>query len=298
MSGRSLWNLVLVSVVGGLCTQALIGCSSGGSERQAAAPQVQQQQQRSSESHEQVQPQAQEQSTSQQQVHQQQQGLSESDGQVQPQAQEQSESEQQDQQASQALSSQQEEEATQPESLQQSNGDQSTLSAEEESSDSGFYGESFQEVDQFTGETATFLGIVGDGASPYDGFLYLACVEKDLRLVLANLPYVTSRTSSADLQFVTPETIGSPSRAPGRFYDSAGGDRNWELNDSRSRSLVKDPRVSGIGGHRFLWTIATSEQVTVRLQTYDQVFTATFEIGDITQAEHWDDIVACDGSVE
>ena len=201
-----------------------------------------------------------------------------------------------EQPAQQNVEPQAEAEAQQREQAQAEPEVQQQVQPAQDAVEEGFLGESTQSVDPFSGRAETFLTVVGNGVFP---FLELFCEDQDLRLVLADIPKVTSDGRFAYVQYVTSETMGSPREAQGRLFDSVDGARNWELTGSRSIHLTEVPaETSAITdrGWHFLWSLATSPDISVRMATNDDVFSVTFSIGDITHAEHWDDIVACDGS--
>lgn len=184
---------------------------------------------------------------------------------------------------------------------QQQVQDQTAALEEEaiEDDESGtFLGLSSSDVDAFSGERTTVIAAQGDGAFPYDGFLAFGCWDGELYIVLADIPYVTDDTRNGDLLWVSPSRVGEPAIVGGVFFDSVGGDRNWRRHFDWEwlHTTFRDPLSSRGQVRDFVTTLMEEGRVTVRLQTYDEVFSATFDFGDITAAEHWPDLADCESS--
>ena len=160
----------------------------------------------------------------------------------------------------------------------------------------GFLGESFAEVDRFSGAATVALAAYGDGAFPYDGLLMFWCSEGTAQMILADIPYVSGDVRTTVLQWVTPSVYGQTHEARGTFFDSDGGDRNWRARNLRPewfQTAVADLPANPNAIFSLIAHLLEDGEISIRIQTYDEVFGATFVFGDMSEAEHWTDFLDC-----
>lgn len=159
-----------------------------------------------------------------------------------------------------------------------------------------FLGESFAQTDRFDGSTTVVIAAYGDGAFPYDGILGFWCSDGDTVMILADIPYVASDTRRGTMFWVTPSTYGDAHSVTGAFFDSDGGDRNWRARNLRPEwfSTPVDELPDNPNATAFMIShLVQDGEISIRIQTYGEVFGATFQFGDVTQSEHWMQFVEC-----
>jgi len=115
--------------------------------------------------------------------------------------------------------------------------------------------------DRHTGEIVSFVGTSGTGGdSLYQGQLLLGCSGKTLGLVIGDLPFISSSTTSISVSIVIddrPALIRTVS-----VYRSAGGDRNVRFNNP----------------HEMMDLLHGASRLYVRLQAHSRRFDGEFDL--------------------
>jgi len=166
--------------------------------------------------------------------------------------------------------------------------------------DGEFLGNSREEVDPFTGTRSTIVGARQIREPNFGLKLMLRCREDKLLLVVDDIYWAHSHEHVRMMQWVTPSTIGNPRELSGGFFVDLDEERSWGHQESIPASWLDREHAQSVtesddesSAESFLAAILLEGEVTVRLRGSYNTSTATYTFGDITAAEHWQDIRAC-----
>ncbi len=170
--------------------------------------------------------------------------------------------------------------------------------------DEGEYrGYSRVEFDPFSGQSLTVVGVWGvQRKASYGSKLMLRCNEDNLEIVFHGVAFYGPGSTFRRISWVSPSTFGDPRRLTGRIFVDFDAVQRWRFDGPIPLSWL-DPTNAKLGddvtdttdAKSFLAAILLDGGVIVKVVDEHNPSTSTYTFGDITAAEHWEDLLACGG---